>query len=46
MIWANQIISTYGNRTSEEIYIIPTNAVIDRINGFTNGVHPNTTGYN
>ena len=46
MIWANQIISIYGNRTSEEIYIIPTNAVIDRANGFTNGVHPNTTGYN
>lgn len=46
MIWGDQIISIYGNRKNENVYIIPTNAVIDRVNGFTNGVHPNTVGYN
>lgn len=46
ILWCNKLITNYSEKENNNIYLIPTNAIIDCVNGFSNGVHPNTTGYN
>ncbi|MGM1389461.1 BppU family phage baseplate upper protein [Bacillus cereus group sp. BceL293] len=49
-IWVQKLLEHFGNRTAENIYLIPDNSNIDCVNGFdadsNSGVHPNVTGDN